>query len=538
MATTTAFKVQCPSCEANVSIKSAALVGKKVDCPKCKYRFVVQNPSDLDDDDADGGTGQKSGKGGGTAVAKKSLAKSKAKKDDVDKPSKKKKKPNIILFVGIGLAVLTIGVLGAYVGGVFDGDEPASSGGGGGGGRAAAAAAEVRRRTTQLREPGNASPAKNDPAAPLPPGAPGIARDPTNLLPNDAQWVAHIEDVRAVLATPGGSAVFSPDKGTSGVVKECLGFDVKDIKQIVSCGGGDGSWTFTILRTQGAINQDALRAAMDLGDPVNNIRNRDYFLVKENPLFEAVGNYFATRLKELGFKIDPPAGPRQMTVCQLDGKTLAVADRQVMEKFLETNALPEYRSRLTTAPTSAPAGNSGFGPPGGMGIGGPPPVPGGGPTPSPLMPGAPRCSARDSSSAQHAALSVGERLIACTIPGSAPRARWARCNAANSRPARRTSGWSRTARNTCRFRTEGIHVHSDVPNRASQPEGDAQPHGFGREASGELRNSRANEPNARRVVRRRNRFRWWEIQAVAAARCEGARCDSEAAIPRHCPFQV
>ena len=72
--------------------------------------------------------GQKAGKAGGTAVAKKPLAKSKPKRDDSDK-SPKKKKPNIILFVGIGLAVLTIGVLGAYFGGVFDGDDQPSNSG-------------------------------------------------------------------------------------------------------------------------------------------------------------------------------------------------------------------------------------------------------------------------------------------------------------------------------------------------------------------------------------------------------------------------
>ena len=49
MATTTAaFKVQCPSCEAMVTIKNASLVGKKIDCPKCKYRFAVPSPDDLD----------------------------------------------------------------------------------------------------------------------------------------------------------------------------------------------------------------------------------------------------------------------------------------------------------------------------------------------------------------------------------------------------------------------------------------------------------------------------------------------------------
>ena len=44
-------------------------------------------------------------------------------------------------------------------------------------------------------------------------------------------------------------------------------------------------------------------------------------------MFEAVGNYFETKLVDFGFKLDPPAGPREITVCFLDGKTVAVADR-------------------------------------------------------------------------------------------------------------------------------------------------------------------------------------------------------------------
>jgi transposase-like protein len=37
------FKVVCPSCEAFVSVRDRSLIGKKIDCPKCKYRFVVED---------------------------------------------------------------------------------------------------------------------------------------------------------------------------------------------------------------------------------------------------------------------------------------------------------------------------------------------------------------------------------------------------------------------------------------------------------------------------------------------------------------
>src|SRR5438874_8336525 len=38
------FRVTCPSCEEPVRIKDESAIGKKVDCPTCKYRFVVEVP--------------------------------------------------------------------------------------------------------------------------------------------------------------------------------------------------------------------------------------------------------------------------------------------------------------------------------------------------------------------------------------------------------------------------------------------------------------------------------------------------------------
>ena len=38
------FNVACPSCAAALVIRSSAAVGRKMECPKCKYRFVVPQP--------------------------------------------------------------------------------------------------------------------------------------------------------------------------------------------------------------------------------------------------------------------------------------------------------------------------------------------------------------------------------------------------------------------------------------------------------------------------------------------------------------
>src|SRR5262245_30277681 len=124
MAATTGFKVQCPSCEAMVTIKNASLIGKKIDCPKCKYRFVVEAPGD-EEEGAAGGALRKGAAGGNTAVAnKKSAGKARAKSEDGDE-SRPKKKSNMVLFVGVGIALLAVGILvAAYFGGLFGDDEP------------------------------------------------------------------------------------------------------------------------------------------------------------------------------------------------------------------------------------------------------------------------------------------------------------------------------------------------------------------------------------------------------------------------------
>src|ERR1700751_2971421 len=51
MGSTTSFKQQCPSCEAMVPIRDPGLIGRKIDCPKCKYRFVVEKPKSKTNDD-------------------------------------------------------------------------------------------------------------------------------------------------------------------------------------------------------------------------------------------------------------------------------------------------------------------------------------------------------------------------------------------------------------------------------------------------------------------------------------------------------
>src|SRR5262249_8444144 len=135
MATSAGFRQQCPSCEAMVPVRDVSFVGKKIDCPKCKYRFVVEEPpvedDELDEEPARGGNRpavQKSVNGKGAALATKRANPRRRDEDEDDESPAKKKKggPSTTLILGIGLGVVAVGVLvvvGLYLGGVIGGGD-------------------------------------------------------------------------------------------------------------------------------------------------------------------------------------------------------------------------------------------------------------------------------------------------------------------------------------------------------------------------------------------------------------------------------
>src|SRR4051812_18419155 len=104
MATKTSFKQQCPSCEAMVPIRDPSLIGRKIDCPKCKYRFVVEEPADSVDDEAPARPAKKSAnvKAGARGDAAAPGAKSR-RGDKRDTDDKTEKKVSSTMMIGVGL---------------------------------------------------------------------------------------------------------------------------------------------------------------------------------------------------------------------------------------------------------------------------------------------------------------------------------------------------------------------------------------------------------------------------------------------------
>jgi hypothetical protein len=123
MASAVGFKQACPSCGGQVTIKSHDLVGKKTDCPKCKFRFVVADPNP-----------KASGKDA-------KAGKAKPKKGDADKPKKKGKGGSKMPLILAGVGAVVILIVGLVIFLFLPGDNKplpqVKPGGGGGAGLAA-----------------------------------------------------------------------------------------------------------------------------------------------------------------------------------------------------------------------------------------------------------------------------------------------------------------------------------------------------------------------------------------------------------------
>ena len=115
MATTVSFKQPCPSCEHPVPIRDPKLIGRKIDCPKCKYRFVVEEPpAEEEAKDLDTATTAKKPANGKAAPATKPTRRRDEDDDDDDAKPKPKKTGGMspIMWMGIGLAAIAVIGLG------------------------------------------------------------------------------------------------------------------------------------------------------------------------------------------------------------------------------------------------------------------------------------------------------------------------------------------------------------------------------------------------------------------------------------------
>src|SRR5258708_4274607 len=168
MASAAAFKQQCPSCEALVPIRDPDLIGRKIDCPKCKYRFIVEDPAGAEDSDA-----PKSKKDDDKGSKKAVKGKAKRRSDDEDAKSKGGSNKVLIGALVGGVALIALGITAYFL---FLSDDGANASKGGG----VASAPSNKPPATDEPEEKKKDPVEEKPAV-------ATADMVTNLLPPDAE---------------------------------------------------------------------------------------------------------------------------------------------------------------------------------------------------------------------------------------------------------------------------------------------------------------------------------------------------------------
>lgn len=377
------FNVPCPSCEADVLVKNDSLIGKKIDCPKCKYRFKVPNPkAGADEDD----------------TPTKEIA-----------ASKPKGKPNKKLLIGVGAGVAAVAILGVVAFLMFSEDDPKPK------------ATTVQRPVTPpqpvqpvepMKDPednGNNPPMNPDqPMNPMPmpmgnndvaiappigiapPANPNAGttttapkvdlpvpvpakdmKDPTNLLPDKTQAVLHL-NMQRLQQTPIYSSFF--DRQTLDFFRTSMHFEATDITQIVLALVGADREPFAVIRTKVPVQSlNGLYGKMQLETgKLSPIKGRAYAQIKPNtnPFITAISKVFSTEslLGQAGLPVNDEDRKRwnskMLSICVYDSQTVIIAETGWLESFLDDlgeNGYPRFLSELTPKVAPPPPPSSGDG---------------------------------------------------------------------------------------------------------------------------------------------------------------------------------
>ncbi len=376
------FHVPCPSCEANVLVKNSGMIGKKIDCTKCKYRFTVSNPDEAVEDD--------------TAVA------------EVDAGTKKKKKGSPMLLVGVVLGVLAVGLLGYGAMTVFsDAPKPTPQ-------KQPQARAITQPVTPQTTSPSTTDVAgtgdpmdptkvaapmldpsvvgKIDPKVPEKIEAPvavaaGQLKDATNMLPNDTQALLRFNMDR-LTNTPFYSTFF--DNQTRDFFRKSMKFEAGDISMVLLALVGPDRDPFVLIRTKAPVSTRTMMDQMDLERGAQSPMNgRPYSIIKSNAFISAISRTLSSEslLGQTGMPVTDEDKKRwqekPIALNIYDSQTIIIGEVKNLERWLSDltkEGLPPYLSELTPnePPPPAPGAGpmaSGMGPMGsGMGPMGMPPM--------------------------------------------------------------------------------------------------------------------------------------------------------------------
>jgi len=338
MASQILFKMACPSCDAQVPIRDPRLLGKKVECPKCKYRFVVEEPGSgfeaVEDD---------------TEPAGKGKAKGKAKKSG----------GNSTLYIGLGVggvAVAVLGVVGWLM--MSSGGEPPKP----------APISKPPLAVNKAAEDTSVPPANAGETAPAeaktdnPPATtaantaaanvtPVPARDTSgdisNLLPNDSFLVVNV-NLEKLRFSAIGEQMFESKVGfRPNAFKEKIGIAIDEMKRLVRGENTEQKWSFNIIRTQNPINFEEVKKVLKVEKgPKSPIKGRDYYQIPPNDLLDHLTDALKSDLENREARMtrrDDAASP--LGIALVDETTVVIANLDPLQEFLQAGGKPRRLSK-------------------------------------------------------------------------------------------------------------------------------------------------------------------------------------------------
>lgn len=332
MAASTGFKQACPSCEKMVPIKDPKLVGKKIECPNCKYRFTVEAPeeesdADIVEDDTveEVKTKPKTEAAKGKPTAAVAAAQNKATgprrrrgedddDDDEDKPKPKPKAktggPNVLV-LGIGLAVVAVALLG--VGGYY----------------MLSPSAPPTKIVKTHRGTGIKNEGDKDKVAEAPVVA-AAGADITNLLPNNTELVMNC-NIKELRSNPFGRAFETAGAFRRETLAEQLGLQLVEVERLVVARSTKEDWWFAVVHTSKPYDEKTVIEKLGLQKQ------------SRGPLQDAytadVGDWL-TNVSRM-FDGTSAAAPgdadkkRLLAVRFIDSQTIVFSDVPIMEQFIK-----------------------------------------------------------------------------------------------------------------------------------------------------------------------------------------------------------
>ena len=361
------FKQQCPSCEAMVSIKDETLVGKKTECTKCKFRFLVEAPSKGKPADDKKAPPVKSKASGKEAAAK---AKQEIKKAESGQkgPSKAGAKNKQMLIIGGAVGgVALVAIVAAMF--LFSGGEDNSK---------TKVAKEGKRNKSGPVAPNgpNDKPEetpeekpKEEEKAPEVAKSDGVDPDVSIRLPGDSKVVAVITMKRFLNSMLAKVLFTTPGAFNTKDFVKTFGIPVENIDQIMLARSSmlpdfnplKKSWKMAIMRSKEPFKKAHIEKSLSL--------------TPELPIEGLQWGKIAGQLDSLSSLMLGFESNEKLSFFLADSRTIVIASEEKMNDYLKKDKGKPKKIATAAPPPEAPKPVDPNAPPMPMPPGSPPPMP-------------------------------------------------------------------------------------------------------------------------------------------------------------------